>query len=133
MYLLSFASILLVASALKIPIQRGGVCEDTQDDQLVYKDGPTSDQTAGIGAEFESPFFKLKKEGCSLDDTNNARKSLIEGRRGTNWELTADSVGVAGELQAEYILDGRTINVGSGDGAKAGKAIADDLVTSAMS
>lgn len=99
---------------------------------MVYNDGLTADGTAGIGAEFESPFFKLEKKDCSLQDTNDARKSLIEGRKGPNWELTADSIGVAGELQVEYILDGRNIKVGSEDGAKAGKAIADDLVSTAV-
>ncbi|KAL8727285.1 MAG: hypothetical protein Q9181_005769 [Wetmoreana brouardii] len=128
MLLLPYASILLAASALKIPLQPRGEREDTQDNQLVYNDGPTADGTAGIGAEFESPFFRLHKKDCSLQDSNAAKKSLIEGRKGPNWELTADSTGAAGELQAEYILDGRNIKVGSEDGAKAGKAIADDLI-----
>lgn len=132
MQLLPYASILLTASALNIQLQPRGVCEDVQDNQLVYNDGPTADGTAGIGAEFESPFFKLEKRDCSLKDTNDARKSLIEGRKGPNWELTADSLGAAGELNAEYILDGRKIQVGSQDGAKAGKAIADDLVSTAV-
>jgi hypothetical protein len=132
MYLLSYASILLTATALKIPLQPRGQCEDTQDNQLVYNDGPTADGTAGIGAEFESPIFPLRHKTCDLKDTNAAKKSLIDGRKGLNWELTADSVGVAGELQAEYVLDGRNIKVGSDDGAKAGKAIADDLVSTAV-
>lgn len=131
MHLLLYASVLSTISALNIPLLPRGVCEDTQDSQLAYNDGPTADGTAGIGAEFESPFFKLENKDCSLEDTNSAKKSLIEGRKGPNWELTADSVGVAGELQAEYILDGRNIKVGSEDGAKAGKAIADDLVSTA--
>lgn len=84
MYILLYASILVAASALKIPPQRRGICEDTQDNQLVYNDGPTSDQTAGIGAEFESPFFKLSNDDCTLENTNAAKKSLIEGRKGLN-------------------------------------------------
>lgn len=130
MHLLLYASIVLTASALNIPLQPRSECGDTQD-QLVYNDGPTADGTAGIGAEFESLGFKLVNKDCSLKDTNDAKKSLIEGRKGLNWELTADSTGAAGELQAEYILDGRNIKVGSEDGAKAGKAIADDLVSAA--
>ncbi len=97
----------------------------------MYNDGPTADGTAGIGAELESPFFQLINKICSLENTNKAKKSLIEGRTGLGWELTADTTGVAGELQAEHILDGRSIKVGSEDGAKAGKAIADDLVSTA--
>ena len=76
--------------------------------------------------------FWFGNTNCSLKDTNDAKKSLIEGRKGPNWELKADSTGVAGELQAEYILDGRNIRVGSEDGAKAGKAIADDLVSTTV-
>ena len=129
MYLLPYASILFTASALNIPLWPRSECQDTQEIQWVYNDGPTADRTAGIGAEFESPFFKLENKDCSLIDTNDAKKSLVEGRKGPNWELTADSVGVAGELQVEYILDGRNIKVGSENGAKAGKAIADDLVS----
>lgn len=132
MHLLLYASSLLTASALNIQLQPRGECEDIQDNQLVYNDGPTADGTAGIGAEFESPFFKLVKKDCSLKDTNDAKKSLIEGRKGLNWQLTADSTGNAGELHAEYILDGRNIQVGSQDGAKAGKAISDDLVSTAV-
>lgn len=132
MHLLLYASILLTASALNIQLQPRGECEDIQDNQLVYNDGPTADGTAGIGAEFESPFFKLENSTCSLEYTNDAKRSLIEGRKGPNWELTADSIGGAGELHAEYILDGRNIQVGSDDGAKAGKAIADDLVSTAV-
>ena len=132
MHLLPYMSILLTASALKIPLQPRGQCEDTQDYQLVYNDGPTAEGTAGIGAEFESPFFKLVHKDCSLENTNKAKRSLIEGRKGPNWELTADSTGVRGELQAEYILDGREIKIGSEDGAKAGKAIADDLVSTVV-
>lgn len=128
MQLFLYASILLTTSALNIPVQPRGECEDMQDYELVYNDGPTADGTAGIGAEFESPFFKLENKDCSLEDTNFAKKSLIEGRKGPNWELTADSTGVAGELQAECILDGRNIKVGSENGAAAGKTIADDLV-----
>ncbi len=68
---------------------------------------------------------------CSLENTNKAKKSLIERRTGLDWELTTDTIGFAGELQAEYILDGRTMKVGSEDSAKANKAIANNLVSTA--
>ena len=129
MYLLSYASILLTATALKIPLQPRGQCEDTQDNQLVYNDGPTADGTAGIGAEFESPLFYFTNLECSLADTNAAKNKIIAKRTGTNWELTADTGFREGKVDAEYILDGRNIKVGSGNGAKTGKAIADDLVS----
>ena len=128
----AFASILLSVSALNTQLQPRGECKDISDNQLVYNDGPTADGTAGIRAEFESVFFVLKKSDCSLKDTNDAKRSLIERRKGPNWELTADSTGEAGKLYAKYILDGQNIKVGSEDGAKAAKAIADDLVSTAV-
>ena len=41
----------------------------------------------------------------------------------------ADSTSDQGKVNAEYILNGEAIRVGSGDGAIAGKAWADDLVS----
>lgn len=75
-YLLLYASVLLTTSLLGILLQQRGVCEDTQDNQLVYNDGPTANWTAGIGTEFESPFFKLEHKTCSLEDTNAAKISI---------------------------------------------------------
>lgn len=129
MHFFQYASLLLTASALETSLQPRTDCEDTQDDQLVYNDGPTTDRTAGIGAEFESPFFRLINRACNGEDTDAAKKSVIDGRRGTNWELTADSTGSPGRLNAEYILDGRNIKVGSDDGWKAGKELAENLVS----
>ena len=103
--------------------------QDVQDVEAVQLDGPTTDGTAGIGAEFESPLFYFTNRDCSLEDTNAARKQIIAQRTGTNWELTADSTSDPGKVNAEYILNGENIKVGSGDGATAAKAWADDLVS----
>lgn len=100
--------------------------------ESVYDDGPTKDGTAGIGAEFESPGFMFKSEGCSLEDTNAAKKKMVDNRKGTNWYLSADTGHDAGVLAAEYILDGVEIKVGSGDGAKAAKELAQDRVSAAV-
>ncbi|EAW13607.1 uncharacterized protein ACLA_043250 [Aspergillus clavatus NRRL 1] len=94
-----------------------------------YLDGPTNDGTAGIGAEFESPFFYFENYKCNLDDTNAAKKKVLAGRRGPNWVLTADTGDGPGKVKGEYILNGEAIKVGSGDAARAGKAIADDFVS----
>lgn len=98
---------------------------------MVTGDGPTADGTAGIGAEFEGPFFYFVNPECSDDDTNAAKKETVGGRKGTNWYLSADTGAAPQRLNAEYILDGVNIKVGSGDGEKAGKAVADDLVSTA--
>ncbi len=134
MHLLLCMSVLLTASAVYLPLQpRVDPCEEiVEEDELVELDGITSDGSAGIGAEFESPFFYFVNQACNLDDTNAAKKEIVAGHTGTNWILTADTGGGAGKLNAEYILDGQNIKVGSGDAATAGAAIAQDLVSTSL-
>jgi len=123
-------SILLLTTAVHIPLQpRMDPCEEVEDNEMVDQDGPTADGTAGIGAEFESPVFYFVKDGCSIADTNAAKKQIVAGRKGGNWELTADTGSGAGKLYSEYILFGENIKVGSGDAAKAGAAAAQDFVS----
>ena len=133
MHLLPYLSILLTASAVHLPLERrvDPCSQDVEDTEAILLDGPTADGTAGIGAEFESPFFYFVNADCSREDTNAARKQVIDGRTGTNWQLTADTGDNPGKVNAEYILNGANIKVGSGDAAKTGKAIADDLVNTA--
>ena len=131
MHLLRYASILLTASAAYLPPRAVDPCiQDVQNVEAVQLDGPTADGTAGIGAEFESPAFYFTNLDCSVEDTNAAKKQVVAQRTGSNWQLTADSTSDQGKVNAEYILDGENIKVGSGDGAIAGKAWADDLVSS---
>ena len=131
MYLPLYLSILLTASAVHVPLQpRVDACnvaiQDNEGDGL---DGPTSDKTAGIGVEFETPYFSLTNSACSKADTDTAKRQVIAERTGTNFKLTADTIGTAGKLHAEYILDGQNIKVGSGNAAKAGAAAAADIVS----
>lgn len=134
------SSVVLTASAavIRTPLQRRlEECQlDIQDGMADDPDRVNTDGTAGIGAEFESPDFRLTKSGCSADDTNAAKRKVIAERTGTNWELTADSVNEAGALQAEYIIDGVKVKVGSTDdatnGAKVAAAMAQDLVGAAQ-
>ena len=131
MYTLLYLSIILTASAFHVPLQpRVDPCDvaiqDNEGDELT---APTSDGAAGIGAEFETPQFFLINPACSKTDTDTAKKQVIAGRKGTNFELTADTVGQSGKLHAEYILNGQNIKVGSGDAAKAGAAAAADIVS----
>jgi hypothetical protein len=79
---------------------------------LEVNDGPTADGSAGLGVEFESPWFYFKSDECSADDTNAAKKAVVAGRQGENWMLTADTGAGTGRLQAEYIVDGRKVKVG---------------------
>jgi len=138
------SSVVLTASAavIRAPLERRADpledCQlDIQDEMASDPNRVNTDGTAGIGAEFESPDFRLKKSGCSADDTNDAKRNVIAKRTGTNWELTADSINKPGELQAEYIINGVEVKVGGGtkdehDGAKVAAALAKDLVRAAQ-
>ncbi|KAL8789566.1 MAG: hypothetical protein Q9195_006743 [Heterodermia aff. obscurata] len=93
------------------------------------QDGTSADGTAGIGAEFENFAFGFVNAKCNAEDTNAARKQIVAERTGLSWKLTADTTADPGKIYAEYILNGANIKVGSGDGARAGKAWADALIT----
>lgn len=137
MHSILYLPTLLAASAAYVPLHPRAYSdpcvEDVQDNEQVFNDAVTPDGAAGIGAEFESPFFYFVNPKCSVDETNNARKKVIAERTGTNWMLTADTGASSsgGKLYAEYILDGHNIKVG-GDGDKTAKALADDLVSAAL-
>lgn len=93
-------------------------------------DGPTSDKSAGIGMEFEAGMlWFFSKTMQDRDDTWKLKGKLIGGRKGTNWELTGDTMLDEGLLNGEYILDGRAIKLGSGALAEAADACAKDLVS----
>lgn len=122
---------LILSTALAAPAGSVNECSgDTENmDILEVNDGPTDNLAAGIGAEFESQAFYWISPGCSDDDTNAAKKKLVAGRQGKDWMLTADTGSGEAKLQAEYILDGQTIKVGTGQAKIAGEAIAADLVS----
>ncbi|KAI0480399.1 hypothetical protein GGR56DRAFT_626001 [Xylariaceae sp. FL0804] len=81
---------------------------------------PSDNSPAGIGAEFESTKFRLRNEDCSKEDTWPSKGKVVAGKTGTNWKLTADTDSNAGALNMEFILDGTSIKVGSGDAQEAG-------------
>lgn len=138
MRLLLCSSVVLTASAgvIRAP-------PTLEDCQLEIQDKMANDPnrvntagTAGIGAEFETPEIYLETT-CSAEDTNAAKYKVIAGRKGENWKLTADSLGQEGKLNAEYIIDGNNVKVGSTDdatnGAKVAAAMAKDLVRAVQS
>ena len=87
-------SILLTASAVYLPLQ-------PRVDPCLKDVRPNADGTAGIGAEFESPFFYFVNPKCSNDDTNAAKKEVVDGRKGTNWYLSADTGAAPQRLNAD--------------------------------
>jgi hypothetical protein len=114
-------------------------CEEWDGDIVENKDAPTTDGGAGLGIEFESPWFYFSSPKCSEDDVNKAKKKLVAGRKQKTekdgdplWMLTADTGAGERKLQAEYILDGQQIKIGSGKAAEVAKEIADDFVSIAL-
>lgn len=62
-------------------------------------------------------------------DTIKTKGQVVNGRQGNDWNLTVDTTNnIPGNVQAEYILDGKKIKIGSGRAAAAAKEVADDLV-----
>ncbi|KAL8996351.1 MAG: hypothetical protein Q9169_004117 [Polycauliona sp. 2 TL-2023] len=65
---------------------------------------------------------------CSESDTNSSKGKLLGNRKGENWKLTAETTGhVAGELYAEYILDGTRIKLETSDAERAAAAVTADI------
>ncbi|KAL9104901.1 MAG: hypothetical protein Q9163_000218 [Psora crenata] len=84
---------------------------------------------AGIGAEFESVSVTFQNPKCSNENTDAAKNEVVANRKHDTWYLSADTGSEEGKLNAESILDGEMIKAGTGDAAKTGKAVRDDLVT----
>ena len=107
----------------------GSCPDDDSGNEEPDLDGPTSDQSAGIGVEFEAGRVQLQPRGpCSQPDINRSKGALIDNRQGPNWMLTGDTT-VDLALVAEYILNGKEIKIGSGDAATAAAAVANDIVS----
>lgn len=97
-------------------------------------DGPTSDQSAGIGVEFEAAKVEFSSPGCSSADTNQAKGKQVGDRRGDNWQLTADTTPTSiSTVSAEYILNGKLIKIGTGAASAAAAAVASDIVSNTSS
>jgi hypothetical protein len=93
-------------------------------------DEATDDGSPGIGIEFECGRIELQPEnnGCTEEQMQNAKGHVIGGRTGNNWELTADTT-IDNAVDVEYILEGKTIKLGSGDLQKAAEDVASDIVS----
>ena len=104
---------------------------DENGNQAATLDGPTSDQSAGIGVEFEAGEVLFRPKGTwTKAQIDVSKGALVDQRQGTNWKLTTDTtVSDSGLLTAEYILNGKLIKVGSGDAAIAATAVANDIVS----
>ena len=121
--------LLLSVTALPPDLRRRAAPNDPCLDEAPTLDGPTSDKSAGIGVEFESLAVVFRKSGCSAADTNQAKAQQVGEREGDNWQLTADTTQeIAGMLAAEYILNGKTIKVGTGAASAAAAAVSSDIV-----
>jgi hypothetical protein len=118
----------------------GDIDEDHQctPDPSDAGDEATDDQSPGIGFEFEASGIRLRTKAdpktCSPNQLTQAKGRILAGRTGTNWELTADTSTDSGathpEVDAEYILNGQTIKLNSGDLKTAADAAGNDVVSS---
>jgi hypothetical protein len=138
--ILNYLPISTLASQLAV---RGGCCPGgTTDDDGNCSPDPgdvgdeaTDDQTAGIGFEFECGEIQLRTtvQTCSPEQLGQTKGRVLAGRRGTNWELTADTSLDTGAVHpvvdAEYILSGKTIKLGSGDLKTAANDAGNDIVS----
>lgn len=121
-------------TALPSDLRRRADPNDPCRDIAIILDGATSDQSAGIGAEFESSAVTFSKPGCSSGDTNQAKGKQVGDRQGDNWALTADTTNeIAGMLTAEYILNGKLIKIGTGAASAAAAAVSSDIVSTIQS
>ena len=123
-------------SAVAVHVQERGIsssccigCADDDVDIAPTNDGPTSDRSPGIGVEFETSAITFNSATANAASTYPLKGKLVNGRQGPNWQLTADTTGDSpGVLYAEYILDGRTIKIGTGVAAVTANLVAQDLV-----
>lgn len=100
-------------------------------DMNILDDGPTSDQSPGIGVEFESDSLTLHSATWEKSNTprSKVKGQILGGRKGDHWALTVDTTPKsAGTVDAEYILDGTKIKIGAGTAVKAAEQVAADLV-----
>ena len=112
-----------------IPLQQIAAQEPPVDD------ASTGDRSAGIGMEFEAGGLRFKSDKLAAkrdQGQTDACKGHSVRYKGdspaTNWGLTADVGGGPGLLNAEYILNGKLIKVGTGDLKKAAATVQDALV-----
>ncbi|KAK4690725.1 hypothetical protein P7C71_g6131, partial [Lecanoromycetidae sp. Uapishka_2] len=76
-------------------------------------DAPTPDSSAGIGMEFEAGSLRFKSDTLAA--------------KGDNAQTDAYIAGNPGFLNAEYILNGKLIKLGTGDLKRAAAAVQDSL------
>ena len=113
----------------------GSCPDDDEGNEASTLDGATADKSPGIGVEFEAQAirFASKGENCAKSDVDLSKGKLIDQRQGSenppHWMLTADTT-LSEDLllDAEYILSGVEIKIGSGDAAKAADAVGKDIV-----
>jgi len=82
--------------------------------------------------EFETGgvlFKSTKNGGCRKEDSDVSKGKLVNNRQGKNWKLTADTIGDANILTAEYILDRTQIKIDAGTAKEAAAAVGNDFVS----
>ncbi|KAJ5179152.1 hypothetical protein N7492_002362 [Penicillium capsulatum] len=100
-------------------------CAD-DNDPAETDDAPKGNNLPGLGVKFQTGGIVLHSDDCSPEDVASAKGKMINGHKGENWMLTADTMS-DGELYAEYILNGKKIKLGKGTVKLAAEAAAKDV------
>lgn len=81
--------------------------------------------------EFEtSRFYFTSVENCGKENTFESKNKAISGHQATDWDLAVDTTAVqSNRLDAEYILNGKPIKIGTNQAAQAAKDVASDIVS----
>jgi hypothetical protein len=129
LWLLLYSLQSLIFTVNSTPLHRRASDDDCDiPDETITLDGPTSDQSAGIGVEFETHALLFQPvTQCSPEDIFPLKGSVVGGRTGADWELTGDTT-FPGFLSAEYIMNGKTIKLGQSTAGTTAAEIAADLV-----
>lgn len=129
------AAVAAPAPAISADVDDDQNCEEWDGDMIENKDAPTADGSPGIGIEFETAMFYFSSPDCPQDTVNNAKKKIVAGRKQEVdegevplWMLTADTGAGERVLQAEYIIDGQQIKLGSGQAETVTQEIVKDFV-----
>jgi len=88
---------------------------------------------SAVGFEFETGGSQIQfrtQKSCTGPQTQASKGKTVTGHGATDldWELTGDVAG-PGALNAEYILNGKRIKIGSGAAVQAATDAAQDLVS----
>ena len=130
--LFPFLLSLCVTAATSDIHRRGPSCSgDGVDTEGPDNSGTRDDFSPGIGFELETLEIAFMSPTTQKSNTDGLKGQPIDGHTGDLWMLTPDTFGSeTNYLDAEYILKGRQISLGSGQAKQAASEVVHDIVGS---